>query len=517
MKFDEKRSSERILEYFKLLHENKGKTPEEVRERFRQELQPIAEELQTVEHLITENSRFLLSDRKEVDHVRLNISNSEETILSIGKDIIAARNKVSEYRESLSKNRFKTSDTSTHKSASTLGLMGILAQLFLSIRKDFRSLFLDIWQAITTLRISILAQYFLSLLILIVFANQFNSYTNAIFPLILIALYLCYKLFSILKRINKNKQSLFEKIEILQQEAYRQIQTLESYINDLEKRNEVQEIYLVQQKVQEKELDARIQSIDNDLISLKQKRERLIESQKNKYGEIENYESQLEELRHLDKLTENWLEQEIEGQIDKAMRKLHLHDGSDYIGERGALKIDPIRSLIGCTSRTLPAVLVKDEDKDEDSPRREEILKRYADDAKSEDDYRGKRRRYGLYEFTVFFICSDFLNYYKCYYNFVRGKPIDEEYSEYLYDSIVSTKIQEKSSISIQSSNQIQVSSQRLTISTNDGRLISLQINKSRGDQKLSSKIEKINEAATEIRLILRQRELKLIHEERKL
>ncbi len=510
MKFDEKRSSERILEYFKLLHENKGKTPEEVRERFRQELQPIEEELQTVEHLITENSRFLLSDRKEVDHVRLNISNSEETILSIGKDIIAARNKVSECRESLSKNRFKTSDTSTNKNASTLDLMGILAQLFLSIRKDFRSLFLDIWQAIITLRISILAQYFLSLLILIIFANQFNSYTNAIFPLILIALYLCYRLFNILKRINKNKQSFLEKIEILQKEACRQMQTLESYINDLEKRNEVQERYLAQQKIQEKELDARIQSIDNDLISLKQKRERLIESQQNKYGEIENYKSQLEELRHLDKLTENWLEQEIEGQIDKAMRKLHLHDGSDYIGERGALKIDPIRSLIGCTSRTLPNQLVnnKDEDQDEDTPRRKEILARYADDAKSEDDYSGKRRRYGLYEFTVFFLSSDFFNYYKCYYNFVRGKPIDEEYSEYLYDSIVFTKVQEKSSISIQGSNQIQVSSQRLTISTNDGKIISLQINKSRGDQKLSSKLEKIDEAATAIRRMLRQREL---------
>jgi len=141
------------------------------------------------------------------------------------------------------------------------------------------------------------------------------------------------------------------------------------------------------------------------------------------------------------------------------------------------------------------------------SPRRKEILQRYADDAKSEDDYDGKRRRYGLYEFTVFFLCSNFFNYYKCYYNFVRGKPIDEEYSEYLYDSIVFTKVQEKSSI-MPGSNQVQVSSQRLTISTNDGKIISLQINKSRGDRKLSSKLEGIDSAATEIRYRLRQREI---------
>ena len=194
--------------------------------------------------------------------------------------------------------------------------------------------------------------------------------------------------------------------------------------------------------------------------------------------------------------------------------------GCDQIDARGAIKIEPIRSLIGCTSRTLPNTLVndkdrgedrphrlvndkdEDEDKDEDSPRRKEILKLYADDAKSEEDYRGKRRRYGLYEFTVFFLSSDFFSYYKCYYNFIQGKSIDEEYSEYLYDSIVFTKVQEKSSIGSQGS------SQRLTISTNDGKTISLQINKSRGDQKLSSKLKRIDEAATEIRLILRQREI---------
>ena len=492
MKFNDRRSPERISRYFELLEwkkkECEGKTREEVRERFRQELQPIEEELHTVERLITEKSRFLLSDQGEVDRVRSNISCAEESIISIRRDITSTRNKMAEHRQNLLKeDRLTPSSMSKYPNALTLGLMGFFVQLFLIICEDIRALFLDIWKAIITLKILILAQYILSFLTVIIFASQFDYYVSIILSLILVAVYVCLKLFSILRKINKNQQSISEKRENFQKEAYRQKQTLESYINDLEKCNEVQERYLAQQRLQEKEIDARIQAIDNDVVSLKKTQEKSIEFKKNKYGEIEKYESLLEELLHLDKLTENWLEQEIEGRINKAKKRLQLI-GSDYIDERGALKIDPIRSLIGCTSRTLPSQLVnnKDEDEDEDedeySPRWKEILKRYADDAKSEYDYGGKRRRYGLYEFTIFFLCSNFFTYYKCYYNFVLGKFIDEEYSEYLCDSIVFTKVQEKSSISKQSPYPIKVSSKRLTISTNDGKVISLQINKSRGD-----------------------------------
>ena len=526
MTLDDKRSPERILRYFELLEWKKNecgdKTREEVRERFRQELQPIEEELYIVEHLITEKGRFLLSDQGKIDQVRSDISYSEESIISVKKDIVSARNKIAEHRRSLSEEtRSISSKTSKYSNELTLDLTGIFAQSFLGIREDIRALFLDIWQAIITPKISALAQYFLSLLIVIIFSSQFEYHSNAILSLVLIALYAGFKFFGILRRNNRNQQSISEKRENFQKEVYRQNQILESHVNELGKRNEVQVRHLAQQRIQEKELDNRIQAIDNDVMNLKNRQERLIEFKKDKYSESENYEFLLEELLCLDQLTENWLEQEIEGQIEKAKKKLQLHlIGSNYIGERGALKIDPIRSLIGCTSRTLPNTLVndkdrgedrphrlvndkdEDEDKDEDSPRRKEILKLYADDAKSEEDYRGKRRRYGLYEFTVFFLSSDFFSYYKCYYNFIQGKSIDEEYSEYLYDSIVFTKVQEKSSIGSQGS------SQRLTISTNDGKTISLQINKSRGDQKLSSKLKRIDEAATEIRLILRQREI---------
>ena len=104
-------------------------------------------------------------------------------------------------------------------------------------------------------------------------------------------------------RINKNQKTISEKKRRFSEESNRQRQTLEFYINDLEKRNEVQGRSIAQQRLQEKELDGRIQAISNDLISLEKNRERLIDCQQNKYGEAERYESWLEELLNLDQLT----------------------------------------------------------------------------------------------------------------------------------------------------------------------------------------------------------------------
>ena len=47
-----------------------------------------------------------------------------------------------------------------------------------------------------------------------------------------------------------------------------------------------------------------------------------------------------------------------------------------------------------------------------------------------------KKRRYGVYEFNAIFFCANFLAYYRCYWDFIRGLPVDEEMCEILYDSI---------------------------------------------------------------------------------
>ena len=55
-------------------------------------------------------------------------------------------------------------------------------------------------------------------------------------------------------------------------------------------------------------------------------------------------------------------------------------------------------------------------------------------------------KRYGVYEFLVIFLCANFLAYYKCHFNFIQGRTVNDETCEYLYDSIVSVRVQEKSS-----------------------------------------------------------------------
>ena len=212
MTFDERRSPERILRYFELLEWNKDKTSDEVTERFRQELQPIEEELYTSEQLITEKNRFLLSEQEEINQVRSNIFRAEELVRDIGRDIISTRSKIAEHNQKFFKeNRVTPFDRSKHTSASTLDFMEIFTQLFLGIREDIRALFLDIWQAIITLKIFVLAQYFLSFLIVIIFAYQFDYDINATVSLIIIVIYLCFNLFRILNRTNKNQKIVSEK------------------------------------------------------------------------------------------------------------------------------------------------------------------------------------------------------------------------------------------------------------------------------------------------------------------
>lgn len=43
------------------------------------------------------------------------------------------------------------------------------------------------------------------------------------------------------------------------------------------------------------------------------------------------------------------------------------------------------------------------------------------------DDGLDRKKRYGVYEFNVIFICANFLGYYKCYWNFIRRLPVDED------------------------------------------------------------------------------------------
>jgi len=55
------------------------------------------------------------------------------------------------------------------------------------------------------------------------------------------------------------------------------------------------------------------------------------------------------------------------------------------------------------------------------------------------------KTRYSIHVFLNIFLCRNFLTYYKCYWNFLRGEEILVETGEYLYDTIVSINTHESS------------------------------------------------------------------------
>lgn len=53
--------------------------------------------------------------------------------------------------------------------------------------------------------------------------------------------------------------------------------------------------------------------------------------------------------------------------------------------------------------------------------------------------------KYSIYNFVAIYPCKNFIAYYRCEWNFVRGVSLSDESCEYLYDSIVSVKSREYS------------------------------------------------------------------------
>jgi hypothetical protein len=511
MSIRERRCPETILEYFEVLKwknsECRGKTSAEIIDSSRQELKSVEEELDKIQNLVTENSRFILSAQKEVDSIRSTIFTAEENLISIREEILEIRKRKSEHRQKSPKTRnFEQFDTSEKINRPMFDLKKLFVQLIIGICKDIRLICLDAWQAIITLDVLVLLQYFSVSMIAVILSLQSGYLVNVIFCVLILS-YISWKVFNLFRKHKENWTYKSMKRETIQQRNVQQEQTFESYLGSLEQRKAVQEECLAQQKFTEKELVAQIRQNDSDLISLTHRRDRLIDQCQHKCSEMEKQRSKLERLLYLDSLTEEWLEKSIDILTSKAQKKLNLYN-SEYFGMSGALKVTPIRALNGFTSRTRPSFLVEDDV--EERLKSDEILGRYInkEDAKSQYDYHAKRRRYGVYEFTVIFLCQNFLSYYKCYYNFIRGKSVNEEYCEYLYDSIVFTKVQERSSLKMQDLGQKQIYSKCLIIATNDGKVMRLRIDKSRGEKKLSSKLSEIDTAATEIRTMLRQREL---------
>lgn len=83
-----------------------------------------------------------------------------------------------------------------------------------------------------------------------------------------------------------------------------------------------------------------------------------------------------------------------------------------------------------------------------------------------------KTDKYSIYNLLVIFPCKNFIAYYKCLFNFIRGASLDDETCEYLYDSIIAVKTQEVSLSNISKNISKMINFELIKIATADGKEI---------------------------------------------
>ena len=515
MNFDEQRSPEIILEYFELLKWNKKGCEVKISAEkldSNEQSQFIKQDLNRIQASTIEKNNLISSGQQEVDRIKPVISSTEQSLLRLREKIILNRRERSQCVETIPQSevleKFKKSETSIIQA---LKLSEVFRQFIFSICDDLKSTYLDIKQAIVRLNFLVLLQYFLAILIVIVICFKLPYLIDIAFY-ILLSVYITWKLISTLIRYKKAQKQRYENNEMTRQYQAQQQrqQELESNLYELEQQYAKHEQYLNQQKLEERRLTNQVRVAYSDLSNLERRRDQQTENYQKVSRDIIEQERlfRLERLSSLEKLTQEWLEKDIDRLTEKAMEKLNLRD-IKLVGQAGALKATPMQVLIGVTERTSPSLLIEDGVEGSLKSNEDSALLINSEEFKSEPTYGGKKRRYGVYEFLVIFLCPNFLSYYKCYFNFIRCKTVDDEYREYLYDSIVFTKIQEKSSVNMKNSNdQKQTYSKRLIISTNDGKTICFRIDRSRVESNLSLNLSQIDDAATAIRKMLRQRRI---------
>ncbi|MBE9214207.1 hypothetical protein IQ247_16290 [Plectonema cf. radiosum LEGE 06105] len=225
-----------------------------------------------------------------------------------------------------------------------------------------------------------------------------------------------------------------------------------------------------------------------------------------KENEIEALESQIREskiydISDLEEKIDKWLEEDKTSLISLGMQKLkieHLVDQQPILSFVGISSAEKLDSYILTTDREL-----------------EKINKNYREILINENDfYKEKgndgKYRYGVYECFLIYLCENFLSYYRCYWNFLKGDYVDEETCEYLFDSIVSVKTRERSSLNQQNPEEKRKYADILSLTTMDGKIVYFKMSddkKQRINSDGKSKyVSGINQAAARIRYWLRQR-----------
>ena len=511
MNLEVSHNPEIILEYFKTLKEwNKDKFNLDISSEMVQmdeHLVLLRENLDRVRLSITDKSDSIKSINNEIDEVNQNITSTEKEIAELRNRIRIAQSEHLDINNKIkSIEAFERPSNGFDESVSRSKSSGKLRLIFAIIRNDIEIIYLDFKKAVSDFNVQILLQYLIGFSIGLILLINLSFLAARLISLMLLALYLLWRTRSIFKLKGQRSNSQGKQIRTYQDTnvsdiRYRQ-QDLETNIGKLQSQLNHHEKIVNQYRRNQKDSFIKIDQININILNLNSFLNQGVETyQKTAESIVEQIRvEKMDRLSHLEVLFQRWLKEYIAALTENARRKLGLV-GIEFDDDPMALKAKPITVWVGVTKETSPSLIVQDSLTEETVS--DEISKLHIDpeEFESQAAYEGSKRKYGVYEFLVIFLCEDFLSYYRCYFNFIRRQTVNEEYREYLYKNIVFTKFQEKSSVKTKDYDSKQVHSKSLTISTNDGKTLCFQIPKSRGESNPSE----LDRAARTIRNLLRQ------------
>ena len=256
------------------------------------------------------------------------------------------------------------------------------------------------------------------------------------------------------------------------------------------------------------DLNVRVNSLNKSIQESPSKKDKRI--QEIKTEEFKRQENQLQELK---KYVLDLLSKDTDELIKSNMEKLKIISSDNLSDKQNVMKTtDPIIVMKG-VSKLADANAegtIVETDSDMNLSTDDKITLIQENDFKSDSD----NKIYGVYEFLALFLCANFMTYYRCYFNFITGTSVNEESCDYMYDSIVSVKIQERSSNRLKNENERRIYGKRLVLTTKDGKAFRILIAVDpKNNLGISVRLSDFNQVAQEVRDLLREnRRIDLIY-----
>lgn len=528
---NDQRSPDIIREYFDLLRWNKNGcvialAPEHLETD--ELLLSIKESLALNEESIISTQNLIPSTEQSRYSIRESIFLLEEEIFSVDQSILLlrrARLSKIESTQLFEKQVFSNREAVQSSTIPRLSIQKIWQKLSQEIYSDLRKIFSNTVQYFVEQPIVAIIVAFITFVVALFLSLKLTFFFNATLFVVFIG-YIIKKINYIHEWHKQIWRQHYDDVELDRQQRLRQElevgkqaeqQEFEASLQALETRQ--QELRVRQQELNifQQEIEARLQAEQQQLIELEQLHQQKLDEHQQRHDELIFQEQRIKESRisELEEKVHEWLSNDIERLTHKAMKKLKIIDITDT-GELNALQNESLRVLTGVTERTktFESVIVESDNYLSLEANENKEIYIAPQDFESEPSYSGSSRRYGVYGFVVIFLCPIFFTYYKCYWNFIRRRTVDEETCEYLYDSIVSIKVQEKSSARGENESQKTVHRKRLIITSKDGKTVCFQISRNRIKGIQSLRLSQIDEAAIAIRYRLRQRRVDYIQNE---